>query len=113
MRLTKRHILFIPSWYPSSDAPLLGTFFREQAEMFAEVGHNVGLMHNFEASSDALNYGPEFWRIQELPADMEEGVPNGFCFQSTQIGPAQQSVVGIHAVEIRPALGALTVAAGQ
>lgn len=39
-----------------------------------EVGHNVGLMHNFEASSDALNYGREFWRLQELPADMEDAL---------------------------------------
>ena len=45
MRLTERHILFIPSWYPSSDAPLLGTFFQEQAAMFAEVGHKVGVLH--------------------------------------------------------------------
>ena len=45
MLLTKRHILFIPSWYPSSYAPLSGTFFREQAEMFAEVGHKVGVLH--------------------------------------------------------------------
>lgn len=45
MPLTQRHILFIPSWYPSSDAPLLGTFFREQAEMFAEIGHKVGVLH--------------------------------------------------------------------
>lgn len=43
--MTERHILFIPSWYPSSDAPLSGTFFREQAEMFAEVGHKVGVLH--------------------------------------------------------------------
>ena len=43
--MTKRHILFIPSWYPSPDAPLLGTYFREQAAMFAEVGHKVGVLH--------------------------------------------------------------------
>ena len=45
MGLTERHILFIPSWYPSSDAPLLGTFFQEQAAMFAEDGHKVGVLH--------------------------------------------------------------------
>ena len=45
IRLTERHILFIPSWYPSSDAPLLGTFFREQAAMFADIGHNVGVLY--------------------------------------------------------------------
>ena len=43
--VTARHILFIPSWYPSLDAPLLGTFFREQAEMFAEIGHKVGVLY--------------------------------------------------------------------
>ena len=43
--LSKHHILFIPSWYPSADDPLLGTFFQEQAEMFAEVGHKVGVLH--------------------------------------------------------------------
>jgi hypothetical protein len=36
-----------------------------------EVGHNVGLYHNFEASSDALNYGERFWRLQEYDADMD------------------------------------------
>ena len=43
--MSEHHILFIPSWYPSTDAPLLGTFFQEQAEMFAEVGHKVGVLH--------------------------------------------------------------------
>lgn len=45
MPLNERHILFIPSWYPSLDAPLSGTFFREQVEMFAEIGHKVGVLH--------------------------------------------------------------------
>ncbi len=34
-----------------------------------EVGHNVGLYHNFEASTDALNYGERFWRLQTYPTD--------------------------------------------
>ena len=33
--------------------------------MLHEVGHNVGLRHNFEGSYDALNYHPEFWEIEE------------------------------------------------
>lgn len=28
-------ILLIPSWYSTEDAPLLGSFFREQAEALA------------------------------------------------------------------------------
>ncbi len=30
--------------------------------MAHELGHNVGLRHNFESSYDSLNYYPEFWR---------------------------------------------------
>ena len=33
-----------------------------------EIGHTVGMTHNFEASTDALNYPDEFWRIRaEVP----------------------------------------------
>ena len=33
--------------------------------MLHEIGHTVGLRHNFKASYDALNYQDEFWRIRE------------------------------------------------
>jgi hypothetical protein len=36
--------------------------FRAVAEH--EVGHNLGLRHNFEASSDALNYGRDYWDLR-------------------------------------------------
>ena len=29
-----------------------------------EVGHSIGLMHNFGAPDDALNYFPEYWEIR-------------------------------------------------
>lgn len=29
-----------------------------------EVGHTLGLRHNFEASTDALNYNPKFWELK-------------------------------------------------
>ncbi len=29
-----------------------------------ELGHNVGLAHNFEGSYDAMNYEPEFWDLE-------------------------------------------------
>jgi hypothetical protein len=44
------------------------------AVMLHEVGHNMGLMHNFAASSDALNYGPRFWQLQKLPADIDDAI---------------------------------------
>lgn len=31
-----------------------------------EVGHTLGLRHNFNSSLDALNYHDEWWKIQEL-----------------------------------------------
>ncbi|MBA2663811.1 MAG: zinc-dependent metalloprotease [Bradymonadaceae bacterium] len=34
-----------------------------------EVGHTVGLRHNFAASTDALNYHDEYWAIEKAIAD--------------------------------------------
>ena len=31
-------VLMIPSWYPTKEAPLLGTFYQEQAEALAARG---------------------------------------------------------------------------
>src|SRR5262249_39327751 len=32
-----------------------------------EVGHTMGLRHNFAASTDALNYDDEYWRVRTDP----------------------------------------------
>ncbi|HIY23241.1 MAG TPA: glycosyltransferase [Candidatus Brachybacterium merdigallinarum] len=37
-------VLVVPSWYPSEQEPLNGSFFREQAAMVAEAGHEVTLL---------------------------------------------------------------------
>jgi hypothetical protein len=34
-----------------------------------EVGHTVGLRHNFSSSMDAINYHDEWWKIQEMVAE--------------------------------------------
>ncbi|MDP2342014.1 MAG: hypothetical protein Q8O67_13735 [Deltaproteobacteria bacterium] len=44
------------------------------AVMLHEVGHNTGLFHNFAGSSDAINYGANFWEIQDLPGDIDDAL---------------------------------------
>lgn len=36
-----------------------------QSVMLHEIGHTLGLRHNFGASADALNYFPEYWPLKE------------------------------------------------
>jgi len=38
-------VLMIPSWYPTENAPLLGTFYKEQAEALAQKGVDVAVAH--------------------------------------------------------------------
>lgn len=42
-----------------------------EAVALHEIGHTVGLRHNFEASFDALNYQDEFWEIRQGSAPEE------------------------------------------
>jgi hypothetical protein len=37
-----------------------------------EVGHTMGLRHNFSSSTDALNYPDQFWQIRQMPQDQWE-----------------------------------------
>ncbi len=38
-------VLMVPSWYPTPGAPLLGTFYKEQAEALAERGVEMAIAH--------------------------------------------------------------------
>lgn len=37
--------------------------------MLHELGHNVGLAHNFEGSYDAMNYNQKFWELEGASAE--------------------------------------------
>ena len=37
-----------------------------------EVGHTMGLRHNFAASTDALNYADEYWNIRDTVSDSKK-----------------------------------------
>ncbi|MDF1563802.1 MAG: zinc-dependent metalloprotease [Deltaproteobacteria bacterium] len=41
-----------------------------------EVGHTVGLRHNFQGSFDEENYPEDYWKIQEIFPDIEFGSIN-------------------------------------
>src|SRR5437016_3353942 len=38
------HILFVPSYYPSAEAPITGIFFHDQALGLHKAGHRVGVL---------------------------------------------------------------------
>ena len=51
------HILLIPSWYPTSDSPISGVFFREQALGLKRAGHQVGVIAPTLYSLTTLTHG--------------------------------------------------------
>jgi hypothetical protein len=46
-----------------------------------ELGHSMGLRHNFAASWDSLNYAPQYWQLRthnnEVTAECDEGNTDG------------------------------------
>ena len=50
------HILIIPSSYPTEDASLRGTFFKEQAEALKEDGNKVGVIYSETRRITGINF---------------------------------------------------------
>ncbi|HJV36042.1 glycosyltransferase [Geomonas sp.] len=57
--MSKPHILFVPSWYPTAATPLLGIFFQEQAHALRDAGHRVGVVY-------ADIRSPKFLSVEQL-----------------------------------------------
>ena len=86
------NILMIPSWYGTKTAPLLGSFYKEQAEELAARGHRVAALYAEVGSSfrpadngkmhDVVN-GVEtyIWVKPNLTPRWEKGR----CFQRTRM----------------------------
>ncbi|MGZ3406625.1 MAG: zinc-dependent metalloprotease, partial [Polyangia bacterium] len=55
-----------------------------------EVGHNMGLRHNFRASFDALNYFPQYWDIRSTAAK------NGAAKKYAGIDPTTRMPIGVN-----------------
>ena len=60
-----------------------------------EIGHAVGLRHNFSGHSDALNYHEEFWKIEEAVIDGRLDREDAYSLQ----GELAQDILGDDDVE--------------
>lgn len=83
-------VLMIPSWYPTADAPLLGTFYKEQAEALAARGLDVAVIYVY-VSGELRRNGPEK-TVENGVLTIRYGRPNltpkwerGRCFQRTRM----------------------------
>jgi hypothetical protein len=63
-----------------------------RAVMLHELGHTLGLRHNFAGSADALNYFPEYWKLREptIP-DSPTGSVGGLLRASCEREDAQNA----------------------
>jgi hypothetical protein len=55
--------------------------------MAHELGHSVGLRHNFQASFDSLNYEPEYWQLRTSDGAVTDACADGTTDGSACIGP--------------------------
>lgn len=58
--------------FKGEDRDVIGKYFVQKmfiGTQLHEVGHTVGLRHNFIASMDAMNYHDTYWEIQKAIAD--------------------------------------------
>jgi hypothetical protein len=53
----------------------------QYAVIVHEMGHSIGLRHNFVSSSDAFNYRPQYWQLRT-----DNGTNNTICTTYTQNG---------------------------
>lgn len=67
------HILLIPSWYPATEADVVGSFFREQAIALEKHGFRVGVV-----APRALSLRkPRTWRnaSRSISVSVDNGIP--------------------------------------
>ncbi len=55
--------------------------------MAHELGHSMGLRHNFAASFDALNYEPQYWQLRTSNGTITTDCPEGTTDGSACVGP--------------------------
>lgn len=68
------HILILPSAYPTEDAPLRSTFFKEQAIALKEAGHEVGVIYSETRRITGINFNSLKKFHFQIEDNKEEGM---------------------------------------
>src|SRR5262249_47011723 len=58
-----------------------------QGVLAHELGHSMGLRHNFAASFDSLNYRPQYWQLRTKNGTVTKGCDAGNTDGAGCIGP--------------------------
>jgi glycosyltransferase involved in cell wall biosynthesis len=74
------HVLLLPSWYPTTESPIGGVYFQEQARMLRDAGMTVGVVypehHSLRRLSPAAVWRNRFqteWTSEPVPTLRRHG----------------------------------------
>lgn len=84
-------VLMVPSWYPTEDMPLLGTFYKEQAEALAARGVDVAVAYVNVDGNFRAHHGIRYQKIEGIPTyiythpNYTPRLEKGRCWQRTRM----------------------------
>ena len=67
--------------------------------MAHEMGHSMGLRHNFAASWDALNYDNQYWQLRTHNGEVSADCPDGTTDGSTCVGPRWRDPISAEEID--------------
>lgn len=69
------HVLVVPSWYPTSEAPLTGVYFAEQARCLTQHGMQVGVVYPEQQSLRRASWSALRKKHFQVQWSNEHGIP--------------------------------------